>query len=57
MFQLFLLYFLTNLHISANTYQNKPFQANNTKYSKNKPKRPDVFNYANCDTQGIKFQR
>ena len=50
-------YFLQNLHISANPYQNKPFQASNTKYSKNKPKRPDAFNYANYDTQGIKFQR
>ena len=56
-FELFRPYFLLNLHISANTYQNKPFQANSTKYSKNKPNRPDVFNDANCDTQGIKFQR
>ena len=56
-FELFRPYFLQDLHISADPYQNKPFQASNTKYSKNKPKRPDVFNYANCDTQGIKFQR
>ena len=35
----------------------EPFQACNSKYSKNKPKRPDVFNYVNYDTQGIKFQR
>ena len=56
-FGLFRTYFLQNLHISASPYQHKPFQASNTKYSKNKPKRPDVFNYANCDTQGIKFQR
>ena len=55
-FELFWPYFLQNLHILANRYQNKPFQASNTKYSKNKPKHPDVFNYANCDTQGIKFQ-
>ena len=48
--------FLFVFHIS-NPYQNKPFQASNIKYSKNKPKRPDVFNNANCDTQGIKFQR
>ena len=54
-FELFRPYFLQNLHIS-NPYQNKPFQASNKKYSKNKPKRPDVFNNANCDTQGIKFQ-
>ena len=56
-FELFRTYFLQNLHISANPYQNKPFQAGNTKYSKNKPKCPDVFDYANYDPQGIKFQR
>ena len=56
-FELFRPYFLQNLHISANPYQSKPFQASYTKYSKNKPKHPDDFNYANCDTQGIKFQR
>ena len=38
-------YFLLNLHILSNPYQNKPFQACNSKYSKNKPKRPDAFNY------------
>ena len=43
-FELFRPYFLQNLHIPANPYQNKPFQASNKKYSKNKPKRPDVFN-------------
>ena len=48
-FELFRSYFLQNLHISANPYQNKPFQDSNTKYCKNKPKRPD--------TKGIKFQR
>ena len=41
-FELFRPYFLLNLHISANPYQNKPFQVCNSKYSKNKPKRPDV---------------
>ena len=56
-FELFWTYFLQNLHILANPYQNKPFQASNTKYSKSKPKRPDVFDYANYDTQGIKFLR
>ena len=56
-FELFRPYFLQNLHILFNPHQNKPFQASNTKYSKNKPKHPDAFNYANCDTQGIKFQR
>ena len=56
-FDLFLTYFLQNLHILANPYQNKPFHASNTKYSKSKPKRPNVFDYANYDTQGIKFQR
>ena len=30
-FELFRPYFLQNLHISANPYQNKPFQASNTK--------------------------
>ena len=49
-------YFLQSLQISANPYQNKPFQACNSKYSKNKRKCPDVFNYVNYDTQGIKFQ-
>ena len=49
-------YFL-NHHISANPYENKPFQATKPKNIKNKPKRPDVFNYVNYDTQGIKFQR
>ena len=56
-FELFQPYFLQNLYILANPYQNKPFQASNTKYSKSEPKRPDVFNNANYDTQGIKFQR
>ena len=56
-FELFSPYFLQNFHILANSYQNKRFQASNTKNSKNKPKRPDVFNYTNYDTQGIKFQR
>ena len=47
-FESFQPYFrLTDLHFSANPYQNKPFQACNSKYSKNKPKRPDVFNYVN----------
>ena len=46
-FELFRPYFLQNLHISANLYQNKPFQASNTKLSENKPKRPDDFSYAN----------
>ena len=55
--ELFRTYFLQNLHILANLYQNKPFQASNTEYSKSKPERPDVFDYANYDTQGIKFQR
>ena len=49
-FELFRPYFLLNLHISTYPYQNKPFQASNTKYSTNKPKRPDVFNYVNYDT-------
>ena len=56
-FELFPTYFLHNLHILANPYQNKPLQASNTKYSKSKPKCPDVFDYANYDKQGIKFQR
>ena len=56
-FELFRPHFLQNLHISANPYLNKPFQASNTKCSKNKPKRPDVLNYADCEKQGIKFQR
>ena len=42
-FELFRPDFLQNLHISANPYQNKPFQPNSTKYSKNKLKRPDDF--------------
>ena len=50
-------YFLLNLQILANPCQIKPFQASNTKYSENKPKCPDVFNYVNYGTQGIKFQR
>ena len=41
-FELFRPYFLQNLHISANPYQIKHFQASNTKYSKNKSIRPDV---------------
>ena len=56
-FELFRPNFLKILHISANPYKNKSFQAGNTKYSKNKPKRPYVYSYDNCDTQGIKFQR
>ena len=36
-------YFLLNLYISANPYQNKPFQACNSEHSKNKPKHPDAF--------------
>ena len=54
-FEQFRTYFLQNLHILANSYQNKPFQASNTKYSKSKSKRPDVFDYAYYDTQGIMF--
>ena len=45
-FELFLTYLLQNLHILANPYQNKPFQASSTKYTKSKPKCPDVFDYA-----------
>ena len=41
--------------MSANSYQNKPFQATNPKILKANQKRPDVFNYINYDTQGIKL--
>ena len=44
-FESFRPYFRLNLHMSASPYQNKPFQTYNSKYSKNKPKHPDVFNY------------
>ena len=43
-FEPFRPYFRQNLHNSANPYQSKNFQACNSKYSKSKPKRPDVFN-------------
>ena len=45
-FELSRTYSLQDFHILANPYQNKPFQASNTKYTKSKPKRPDVFDYA-----------
>ena len=42
-FELIRSYFLLNFHISTNPYQNKHFQACNSKCSKNKPKCPDAF--------------